>query len=159
MNHLRQNAANEERVRLVRDLHDGLLQSLTGAALQLETAVQLLDKHPDWAKDRLGEIQRLIQAEQRDLRRHIHSLKPSASAPPGSEPPLSERLEDLSNRIERQWGLRASIEMNEDGSHLPNWFSRQIYFVVSALGGWVGGVFVVSLLPLYSVGSLNTRFY
>ena len=40
---LRESAAFEERVRLARDLHDGVLQSLTGIALQLETARRLLE--------------------------------------------------------------------------------------------------------------------
>ena len=35
---LQQEAVRDERTRLARDLHDGVLQALTGAALQLEAA-------------------------------------------------------------------------------------------------------------------------
>jgi hypothetical protein len=55
---LRQAAAAEERNRLSRDLHDGVLQSLTGAALQLETVHRLWDSAPRDARDRLAAIQR-----------------------------------------------------------------------------------------------------
>lgn len=43
---VRHAAAGEERLRLARDLRDGLLQSLTGAALQLQTVGRL---RPPWS--------------------------------------------------------------------------------------------------------------
>ena len=39
---MRETAVTTERLRLARDLHDGVLQTLTGAALQLQTARRLM---------------------------------------------------------------------------------------------------------------------
>src|SRR5207247_10314028 len=71
---LHQAASLEERLRLARDLHDGLLQSLTAAALQLEAVRGLLAEKPEMARDCLLEVQRLIAAEQRDLRAIVREL-------------------------------------------------------------------------------------
>ena len=53
-------ATLEERLRLARELHDGVLQSLTGAVLQLEAMSRLVDNDPQAARERLHEIQELI---------------------------------------------------------------------------------------------------
>src|SRR5437016_1843173 len=92
---LRQAAATEERVRLSRDLHDGVLQSLTGAALKLETAQRLLDEQPAAARQRLAEIQHLIADEQRNLRFFIRD---------GTLDPLSLAAGDvtLETRLDRK---------------------------------------------------------
>jgi signal transduction histidine kinase len=126
---LRQGAAAEERVRLARDLHDGLLQSLTGMALQLETVRRLLESDPQTAKQRLLEIQQLIAAEQRDLRVHIRDLKP---APPGvtTDPRLAERLEGLGERLKRQWGLTVAVGSRHPGRPLSGTLAQEIYWIV-----------------------------
>src|SRR5207244_1018734 len=103
---LRQAAATEERVRLSRDLHDGVLQSLTGAALKLETAQRLLDKQPAAARQRLAEIQHLIADEQRNLRFFIRdgTLDPLSAA--AGDMSLETRLRLMAQRLEDVWGLR-----------------------------------------------------
>lgn len=72
---LQQSTAAEERIRMARDLHDGLLQSLTGAALQLETVQRLIETDPRASQQRLLEIQHMIAAEQKNLRCQIQDLK------------------------------------------------------------------------------------
>src|SRR5262249_7743320 len=69
-------SAIEARVGLARDLHDGLLQALTGAGLQLEVARGLVDTDRPAAVERLRDVQRLLAAEQRDLRTLLRDLKP-----------------------------------------------------------------------------------
>jgi len=110
---LRQAAATEERVRLSRDLHDGVLQSLTGAALKLETAQRLLDKQPAAARQRLTEIQHLIADEQRNLRFFIRdgTLDPLSVA--AGDVRLETRLRLMAQRLEDVWGLRVGIELEE----------------------------------------------
>lgn len=126
---LREAAAAEERIRLSRDLHDGLLQSLTGIALQLQVSRRLLESDPHAAKERLAEIQASIAGEQRDLRSFVNRLKP---APPDGSAgwDLRPRLEEACNRIERQWGLRVKLSSQGLNDELPAPVSDDVFRVV-----------------------------
>jgi signal transduction histidine kinase len=125
---LRTAAVAEERVRLACDLHDGMLQSLTGAALQLQALAGLLDdgEDPDTAREQLREIQRLIAADQRDLRFFIEELKPVPPTPAGAGG-LGERLDELAERLKRLWGLRVEVRLEDLDGQLSEAFTRQLY--------------------------------
>jgi signal transduction histidine kinase len=110
---LRQAAVMEERVRFARDLHDGLLQSLTGTALQLQTVRRLLNEGQTAALARLDEIQHLITAEQANLRSYIRELKPAAMLARRVSQSLKTTLRTLVDRIERQWGLQVELTTGE----------------------------------------------
>ncbi|MBI4737242.1 MAG: ATP-binding protein, partial [candidate division NC10 bacterium] len=127
---LRQSAVMEERIRLARELHDGVLQSLTGAALQLQTIRRLFEWDPRAAQDRLLEIQRLIADEQRDLRFFIQELKPAPLGPPEADSSLAARLDELSERIERHWGLRVEVKLERPEARIPEALVREIYRIV-----------------------------
>jgi len=123
-------AAIEERIRLARDLHDGLLQFLTGAALQLETVHRLMEADPETARQRLLEIQRLIAAEQRDLRSQIRELKPSPPNLPEMDFELAIRLEELAERVKRHWGLRVEVNLKRLEPRIPRTLAQEIYFII-----------------------------
>jgi signal transduction histidine kinase len=106
---LRTAAASEERVRLSRDLHDGVLQSLTGAALQLRTAERLMEREPNAARTLIGEIERLIADEQRDLRFFIQDLKPGTVGALEEVAGLEGALQTLARRLESVWDLRMEL--------------------------------------------------
>ena len=108
---LRETAAAEERNRLSRDLHDGVLQSLTGAALQLETVQRLWDTEPIVARERLALTQRLIADEQRDIRFIIHDSKMAAKGLVSGEVGLNSRLSEIAQRIETIWGLHTELQL------------------------------------------------
>jgi signal transduction histidine kinase len=119
----------EARVDLARDLHDGLLQALTGAGLQIEVARGLMDTDPSAAIERLRDVQRLLAAEQRDLRTLLRDLKPIPEdvAP---ETTLEGRLEELCRRVERQWGLTVMLEAEPGLRRLPRELARDVQFMV-----------------------------
>jgi signal transduction histidine kinase len=119
----------DARIRLARDLHDGLLQALTAAGLQIEAARNLMVADPGAVIERLHEVQRLLSAEQRDLRTLLRDLKPTAAIPP-PDTTLRGHLEELRHRVERQWGLRVRLEADETLGRLPRELARDVRLMV-----------------------------
>jgi signal transduction histidine kinase len=125
----RRAAAEAERVRLARDLHDGLLQSLTAMALKLEDIRALVEEAPAIAQKRLLAIQKLIVAEQRYLRFFIRNLKPFASPQPDAS--LNARLELLSQRVELEWSMAVDLHSTHVGPPLNAELSDELYYLIS----------------------------
>jgi signal transduction histidine kinase len=124
---LRSGAVTEERIRLAWDLHDGMLQSLTGAALQLQALARLLDEDPVAARAQLVEIQRLIAADQRDLRFFIEELKPASPQALAEETDFDVRFKELAERLHRLCGLDVELRLTGIDGRLPAYLARQLY--------------------------------
>jgi signal transduction histidine kinase len=122
-------AMQDERARLGRELHDGLLQSLAGAAIQLEVIARLIATDPDAAKARLRELSLLFGEQQRDLRRWIDSARatPAPAMAPVAE--LAAAIEKLRQRVARQHGLRVDVVLPEVGS-VPRSVGEHVYRIV-----------------------------
>ena len=123
-------AASDERIRLVRDLHDGLLQSLAAAALQLEIARRLVGTDPQGAREHFRETQQLIAAELGALRSYVQHLKPDSARRPEMGPELGASLNELATRVERHWGLHVEMKTNCLDSVIKPPLAREIYFLV-----------------------------
>lgn len=125
---VKETVADEERVRLARDLHDGVLQSMTGFGLRL-AAIRGQLGEGSGAGETLDELQTLMSLEQRDLRFFIQELHaPTPDASGGRE--LRERLEDLADRIEGEWGLDVELEIAPEVEGIGGRLGREVYHLV-----------------------------
>jgi signal transduction histidine kinase len=106
---MRQLALREDRMRVSRDLHDGVLQALTGIRLELQDLAQDSTGRPA-AQERLLAAERALALEQRELRRFIEGLKPEVARPRevGS---LVAELQDLTSRLSVEWKTPISIRI------------------------------------------------
>ncbi|MEO8071096.1 MAG: histidine kinase [Acidobacteriota bacterium] len=104
----REIAIGEDRIRVARDLHDGVLQSLTGIRLELRGIGTSAgdDPCPTSIATRLFGIERAMAIDQGDLRRFIEGLKPSLRL---ADAPLAERLDDLRRRMTLEWRTPIAI--------------------------------------------------
>jgi signal transduction histidine kinase len=123
---MRRAAAVEERMRMARDLHDGVLQSLTGVSLQMQT---LIRQTGDAAvAQRLAALQEVIAGEQRELRSLVTQLRPEPGLAP--EPPLDVRLAALAERIGRQWNVATEVTVTPPSPALRDSVAAEIYSLV-----------------------------
>jgi signal transduction histidine kinase len=123
-------AVSAERQRLARNLHDGILQSLTVITLQVQAVQRLLAGNPQLASDYLHEMQSLIADEQRDLRFIVQGLKSTAREPSEADLCLVTRLETMSRQIERVWGVHVELNIKLPALRLPVALTYEIYYVV-----------------------------
>jgi signal transduction histidine kinase len=114
---LHQIAIREDRIRVARDLHDGVLQSLTGIRLRLQSLADELDT-PASGRDRLLALERAIAIEQREIRLFIEDLKP-AHRPVRAGGGVAQALEELRGRLAVEWNLPISVRVSPDDLPLP----------------------------------------
>jgi len=124
--------AIEERIRLARDLHDGVLQSLTGFGLRLEAVRRLLEAgdNNDGAVRRVEELQQLLALEQRDLRFFIQELEPSKATAAGQPLSLRAQVAELVQRLELEWDLKVRLTLEGTNGEIPERLARDIYHIV-----------------------------
>jgi signal transduction histidine kinase len=71
-------AVADERDRIGRDLHDGIIQSLYAVSLSLEDVPELMAEAPDEGQDRLDQAIESLNLAIRDIRNFIYGLRPEA---------------------------------------------------------------------------------
>jgi len=96
-----------ERLRLARELHDGILQTLTAVRLKLETAAA---GPTDRQREQLVEIGELLNDEQRQLRVFVEESRRSPA--PGSlvNAVSLSSLRPMTRQLERLWGCKVELD-------------------------------------------------
>jgi signal transduction histidine kinase len=122
---LEEAGAARERERLAGDLHDGLLQSLTGIDLKLE---QLKQVAPSVRKT-IEDLQETIAGEHRDLREFVRG------GPDGGNPierpfDLETNLRLLPERIGPDLGTEVIVRIQPGFGPVPSAIGREIYMMV-----------------------------
>jgi signal transduction histidine kinase len=107
----RESAVSDERTRLGRDLHDGLLQSLTAARLQLHQLTRQVSRADDQAAQKLQALEAAMAANQRDLRMLVEQLRPGKAASRDVRTWV-EAVEHLREGMRRDWGLDVVADVN-----------------------------------------------
>jgi len=126
----REDAVTEERLRVARDLHDGLLQSFTGVVLQLETIHQILLDEPEVARKRITEAQGVIMADQRELRNYVQQLRPRTLRTEMSYA-LPASLTELRERYQRQWGIEVDYEVGDLDAGLSQSLGAEVFRIIA----------------------------
>ena len=107
--HRRYSLILAERARLSREIHDTLLQSLVGVALQFDVLAGSLDGAPEQAKQRLRSIRKDVEEYIREARESIWSLR---SRPSGRS--LATALRETCEHVTRDTAL--ALDFSVDGA-------------------------------------------
>ncbi len=108
-------ARAEERTRIARDIHDTLAQALTAIGLQIEGALQQLDRDPDRARTRLERALDVTRQSLEEARRSVTDLR----AAPLAGKPLGEALGALGRSFTSETGIRVDLKVPEVELALP----------------------------------------
>lgn len=119
---LRDLAVQQERDRISRDLHDGIIQSLFSIGMTLESATALVDKAPDRARERIsGAVDRIDDAI-RELRNTIFHLRPNTAALLGLRAGIIElaREHEVNALLRPQLDLDRALDAAVDDGLVPD---------------------------------------
>ena len=114
---LRSRAQAKERVRLVQELHDGVIQSLIGLEMQIDhlRRTQVTAWNPSTLLQELRRVQTLLHEEIADVREEMQRIKP-LEVEPGR---LIQFMAGTVDRFRREQGISASFVAESQEVSLP----------------------------------------
>lgn len=114
------------RANLARDVHDGLLQTLAAASLQLKRLQRGISGP---ARQRIGELLKLVNFEQDRLREFISS---AGSAKTGNRPfDLVAELGQLMDETARHWQVKSVLNVEPNDAQIPRPLGVQLSLLVT----------------------------
>ena len=120
-------ALREDRLRVSRDLHDGVLQALTGIRLEIQSIAETCVAAPA-THNRLLAAERAMAIEQRQLRTFIDGLKPDGSPSPAGT--LVADLETTAGRLSIEWQTPITVRATLRGHKLSTAVEHAVRMMV-----------------------------
>jgi signal transduction histidine kinase len=103
-------AVLEERDRISKELHDGVIQSIYSVGLSLQGALALLERDQDGTRKRMDEAIRTLDNVVRDVRSYIFALQPKSVEERG----LKKAIEELVKDLEVNTLTEATVQLTDD---------------------------------------------
>ena len=107
---VRRLAVVEERDRIGRDLHDGVIQRLYAVTLSLDDVPDLMDEARDEARDRVERAIGTLQAAIGDIRGFVYDLRPTLQAPED----LRRALREVAGEVRQTGTTSVSVEVADE---------------------------------------------
>ncbi|MFF5503462.1 sensor histidine kinase [Streptomyces roseolus] len=117
--------ADEERLRIARELHDSLTHQISVVKVQSEVAVHVARRRGEEVPAALLAIQEAGREASRELRATLEALRDDDTAPPRG-------LDDVAELVERArvWGLEATLSVAGRPADVPAAVDRTVYRIV-----------------------------
>ena len=119
-------AIAEERMRLARDIHDGLGHHLTVLSIQLQAAEKLVERNPPAAAEALRVSRREAQAALDEVRHSVGVMR----QPPAESQPLVEMIASLVHDFDEHTGLQSVFEHTGTPIELSPFADQTLYRTV-----------------------------
>jgi two-component system sensor histidine kinase DegS len=100
-------ATEEERSRIVREIHDVPIQAMVNMGIRLELCLQVLDKDMEKARSYIKELKEQVNTNIQDLRKIIYNLRPMSLDDLG----LVATIEKLLTDFESESGISTSFRL------------------------------------------------
>jgi signal transduction histidine kinase len=110
--------ASEERVRMARDIHDVLAHNISVINVQANTALHLMDRQPERAREALTSIHDVSRQALAELRSVLGMLRSPGDGAPTAPSPGMSRVPDLIAAVQRA-GLEVRLTVEGDVWPLP----------------------------------------
>jgi signal transduction histidine kinase len=122
-------AAADERARVARDLHDGILQSLGGISMQLEGVGKLMAHDPVGAREVVRKIQDILAVDQHEIRSLVDAMRVESS---GRQLDLRSgtRFSALAALVRMQWGADLDLRLDSLDGKVEKSRRREIHRLV-----------------------------
>lgn len=109
-----EHAAQEERQRLARELHDAVSQTLFTSSIIAESTVRIYQTNPDQVSDLLEQLHRLNRAASAEMRNLLVELRPAALR----EQKISSLVKQLAHAVMGRKAFEVALDV-QDNIHLP----------------------------------------